>query len=162
MSQKRRQEVLESFSKPLKDDDYSSTQPAAASASATQKRRTGRAAKIILDSDEEDAIDQKEDADFVVHSDSDDSFLDDREAALPWNKNKGKGKGKGKAKKAKGSKGSSSYSNGGNPKVLLISLKAGALGLNLTVANNVYLWVHYFLILHVRLLTTCCCYRMDP
>jgi SWI/SNF-related matrix-associated actin-dependent regulator of chromatin subfamily A3 len=29
--------------------------------------------------------------------------------------------------------------NGVNPKVMLISLKAGALGLNLTVANNVYL-----------------------
>lgn len=28
---------------------------------------------------------------------------------------------------------------GANPKVMLISLKAGALGLNLTVANNVYL-----------------------
>ncbi|KAL1741859.1 SNF2 family N-terminal domain-containing protein [Schizophyllum fasciatum] len=27
-----------------------------------------------------------------------------------------------------------------NPRVMLISLKAGALGLNLTVANNVYLW----------------------
>ena len=29
--------------------------------------------------------------------------------------------------------------DGPNPKVMLISLKAGALGLNLTVANNVYL-----------------------
>jgi SWI/SNF-related matrix-associated actin-dependent regulator of chromatin subfamily A3 len=29
--------------------------------------------------------------------------------------------------------------NGINPKVMLISLKAGALGLNLTVANNIYL-----------------------
>ena len=29
--------------------------------------------------------------------------------------------------------------DGVNPRVMLISLKAGALGLNLTVANNVYL-----------------------
>lgn len=43
-------------------------------------------------------------------------------------KNKGNGKG------------GITFSLGkGNPKVMLISLKAGALGLNLTVANNVYL-----------------------
>ncbi|KAI0298566.1 SNF2 family N-terminal domain-containing protein [Russula brevipes] len=30
--------------------------------------------------------------------------------------------------------------DGVNPKIMLISLKAGALGLNLTVANNIYLW----------------------
>ena len=61
----------------------------------------------------------------------------------------GKGKGKGKAKSAgKGKKKASIPStpvrdtpqfDGVNPRVMLISLKAGALGLNLTVANNVYL-----------------------
>lgn len=45
-------------------------------------------------------------------------------------------KGKGKAKS---SLVDTLKSRADNPKVMLISLKAGALGLNLTVANNVYL-----------------------
>jgi SWI/SNF-related matrix-associated actin-dependent regulator of chromatin subfamily A3 len=44
-------------------------------------------------------------------------------------------KGKGKAKDVR----SVSPDEDGNPRVMLLSLKAGALGLNLTVANNVYL-----------------------
>jgi SWI/SNF-related matrix-associated actin-dependent regulator of chromatin subfamily A3 len=63
---------------------------------------------------------------------------------------RGKGKGKGKANgKSKtgtrsrvapvGNTMDEQSSSRVNPKVMLISLKAGALGLNLTVANNIYL-----------------------
>ncbi|PVF99077.1 hypothetical protein CPB86DRAFT_784078 [Serendipita vermifera] len=48
-----------------------------------------------------------------------------------WNKRKGKGK----ANTGR----STDYSSGENPVVMLISLKSGALGLNCTVANNVFL-----------------------
>ena len=64
---------------------------------------------------------------------------------LSWvegKKGKGKGKGKGKAKATKASTQVQTpvpQFDGVNPRVMLISLKAGALGLNLTFANNVYL-----------------------
>ncbi|KAF7315555.1 hypothetical protein MIND_00070800 [Mycena indigotica] len=60
---------------------------------------------------------------------------DEEEVSAPTSTRKGKGKGKQKAK-------ASSYSaphTTNNIKVMLISLKAGALGLNLTVANHVFL-----------------------
>lgn len=53
-------------------------------------------------------------------------------------------KGKGKGTRGKSVKRSKSFAGSLDiPKVMLISLKAGALGLNLTVANNVYLCVFY-------------------
>jgi len=70
---------------------------------------------------------------------------DDADGA-PTRSKKGKGKAKGKSKgkgkaAARSQLGSleDTVMNGVNPKVMLISLKAGALGLNLTVANNIYL-----------------------
>ncbi len=132
MSAKRRQEVLQQFSIPLADDD---TQAGPVSA-PSQRNRKGRASAIILDEDDDLNGDNQDDKEFVTRNDdSDDSFLDDDDE-LPWAKKKGKGKAKAKSKRA------TDTSIGGlsvNPKVLLISLKAGALGLNLTVANNVYL-----------------------
>ena len=99
---------------------------------------------MVIDDDDFNDND-RDDGEFQAGNDeSDDSFLDDEDDDLPWAKKKGKGKGKAKAKAKKSSLGADSSfgrssMGGANPKVLLISLKAGALGLNLTVANNVYL-----------------------
>ena len=69
---------------------------------------------------------------------------DDDSAPRQTQSKKGKAKAKGK-KKASVSTSTSKFDgaqfDGVNPRVMLISLKAGALGLNLTVANNVYLSV---------------------
>ncbi|KAJ6587041.1 SNF2 family N-terminal domain-containing protein [Mycena vulgaris] len=128
MSAKRRQETIAQFSVPVDDDDVGAT-----TASAGRRSR-GRSS--------EGSLGRGEDSDFVMEVADDSDFLDDEDDNTIYAKKnkKAKGKGKGKAQ-AK----SSSYttrptlSPGENPKVMLISLKAGALGLNLTVANNVYL-----------------------
>jgi hypothetical protein len=84
-------------------------------------------------------IDNGDDDGFVPQVDFD---SDDGADVPPTRNKKGKGKARGKSKAA------ARYDfapvgvaamNGINPKVMLISLKAGALGLNLTVANNIYL-----------------------
>jgi SWI/SNF-related matrix-associated actin-dependent regulator of chromatin subfamily A3 len=84
-------------------------------------------------------IDDGDDDSFVPQVDFD---SDDGADGPPTRNKKGKAKAKGKSKAA------ARYAfapvgvvpmNGINPKVMLISLKAGALGLNLTVANNIYL-----------------------
>ncbi|RDB25140.1 DNA repair protein rad5 [Hypsizygus marmoreus] len=116
MSAKRRQETIARFSIPLPDGEGSSIR-----------------SRIVNDED-----------DYVMDG-SDDGFLDDEDDNCAFS---GKRKGK-KSTKMKG-KGRASTSNrrsdvdgssfgGENPKVMLLSLKAGAVGLNLTVANNVYL-----------------------
>ncbi|KAG8857347.1 hypothetical protein FRB96_005834 [Tulasnella sp. 330] len=58
---------------------------------------------------------------------------DDWEPAVQTRSKKGKGKGNTRDNRGEGSGGKQ------NPSVMLISLKAGALGLNLTVANRVFL-----------------------
>jgi SWI/SNF-related matrix-associated actin-dependent regulator of chromatin subfamily A3 len=89
----------------------------------------------------DDGDDGDDDDGFVPQVDFD---SDDGADGPPTRNKKGKGKGKAKGK----SKAAARYDfapagvaamNGINPKVMLISLKAGALGLNLTVANNIYL-----------------------
>ena len=87
------------------------------------------------------------DSDFIFQDDDDDDddfIVSDDDSDRP-KKRKGKGKAKAKPKSKAASKSTSGArspaSSGYNPKVMLISLKAGALGLNLTVANNVYLYV---------------------
>ena len=91
--------------------------------------------------------DDDNDGDFVANDDDeddDDFIVDDDEDRKPTKK---KGKGKRKASTKIVSSAAldldfpSYLTDGVNPKVMLISLKAGALGLNLTVANNVYLYV---------------------
>jgi SWI/SNF-related matrix-associated actin-dependent regulator of chromatin subfamily A3 len=145
MSAKRRQETLERFSLPLEDDVTLET-CAETPLPPTRSRRSSTQATSHGESID---IDDDGDADFTVNGISDDDdFLDneDDNSAFSSKPRKGKGKAKGNTKgkaKAKstarraGVNGSSFA--GENPKVMLISLKAGALGLNLTVANNVYL-----------------------
>ena len=102
-------------------------------------------------------MDSEQDARAVlVISDDEDEFVpqvyvisddDDFDGAPTNRKDKRKAEGKRKASARTGSAPMENNvtafrapaTNGVNPKVMLISLKAGALGLNLTVANNVYL-----------------------
>lgn len=104
-------------------------------------RSTRRGAASAGEYQEADAmlIDNGDDDGFVPQVDFD---SDDAADGPPTRNKKGKGRAKGKSKAA------AQYDlapvggaamNGINPKVMLISLKAGALGLNLTVANNIYL-----------------------
>ncbi|QRW25469.1 SNF2 family amino-terminal protein [Rhizoctonia solani] len=111
LSAKRRQEVLQRFSRPLPVKN-----------SAIRRTSNGRNTK-----------DSGSDSDYAP---GDDDFIDDDDgtyfSATQSSKGKGKvGKGKGKT--------TSGRAFGGNPKVLLISLKSGATGLNLTVANHLFL-----------------------
>ncbi|KIJ49379.1 hypothetical protein M422DRAFT_65895 [Sphaerobolus stellatus SS14] len=138
MSARRRQEVLERFSKPLVGVAVRQDDP------LPSQRRSRSSAKIVLDSSDFDR-----DSDFIPagHSDGDNSFIDDSDDDDSACTSKGKGKGKAKAKSKSKARSTTKamddfdiYKNdSGNPVVMLISLKAGALGLNLTVANNVYL-----------------------
>ncbi len=153
MSAKRRQETLETFCVPLGEDtpetaNIQST-PISSTSEGQQTRRSARTSRRSAASageyQEADAMlfDNGDDDEFVPQkdADSDDGIGHD---GLPTQNKKGKGKGKakGKSKAAARSDFASvgiAPMNGINPKVMLISLKAGALGLNLTVANNIYL-----------------------
>ncbi|KAF8588628.1 hypothetical protein K439DRAFT_1651796 [Ramaria rubella] len=133
MSARRRQEVLEKFCVPLKP-----TEPTVNSLPVKRSRRSS--GRVIMDSDDFNA----QDGEFIPDNQSDgvDSFLDDSDDDNMWTTKKGKGKavGKSKPKKLKQSSQFEAFDDCiNNPVVMLISLKAGALGLNLTVANNVYL-----------------------
>jgi hypothetical protein len=104
-------------------------------------RSTRRGAASAGEHQEADAIliDDGNDDCFVPEFDLD---SDDGTDGPPTRNKKGKGKAKGKSKAATRSDFAPvgvAAMNGINPKVMLISLKAGALGLNLTVANNIYL-----------------------
>ncbi|KAJ7446182.1 SNF2 family N-terminal domain-containing protein [Mycena galericulata] len=124
MSAKRRQETIAQFSIPLAADDGRGVTEAS--------RGRGRSS--------EGSIGRGQDSDFVMELDDDSDFIDDGDDDTMYSKKKSKGKGKGKAKaNAASYTAKSKIAPGENPAVMLISLKAGALGLNLTVANNVYL-----------------------
>jgi SWI/SNF-related matrix-associated actin-dependent regulator of chromatin subfamily A3 len=130
MSARRRQEVLERFSIPLEVKNTSSL----------PKRSRRSTAKIVVDSDDHDSQDSPaQESDLVLKNqeDDDDSFLDDSDDEVtPWTAKKGKAKATPKPKAKRRSQ-IDAFSDYRNPVVMLISLKAGALGLNLTVANNV-------------------------
>ena len=141
MSAKKRQDALARFSVPL--DDSPST--LGADGEALPSRRTRRSSKKAILDDGDLNMDADDDGDFVAI----DSATDDEGPFVSKSQknkhNAKKGEGKNKSNATTQSRGSiragfdgSSFS-GKNPKVMLISLKAGALGLNLTVANNVYL-----------------------
>ena len=145
MSAKRRQETIAQFSVPVREDEPPSvaTQEAPVSMQATRTRkRTTRSKTIVIDGE----VDDDKDDDFVVgdDDDDDDDFIVDDEDRKPSKKGKGKRNATVKTKTVTSTilddLDFPTYSaDGVNPKVMLISLKAGALGLNLTVANNVYL-----------------------
>ncbi len=122
MSARRRQETLERFCVPI-DPESSHTHP------ATQPERPYRRSRTASTLNNLD-----------VKAENNDSFIDDsdyenfKSSAIRKSKSKSKGKAK-----ATSTPFEPIMSAGENPKVMLISLKAGALGLNLTVANNVYL-----------------------
>ena len=147
ISAKRRQETLEIFSVPLGQDapeiaNIRST-PIASASEGQQMRRSLRSTRRCAagEYEETDAMlnDNRDGDDFLPQNDFD---SDDGDNGPPTGNKKGKGKVKDKGKAAArydfASVGIAAM-NGINPKVMLISLKAGALGLNLTVANNIYL-----------------------
>ena len=129
MSAKRRQETIDRFCVPL-DDNQNIT-----SWVDTRGSRSEQSSDSPCDTtDEDDTNTQPDDSDYVEFEDD---SISDCESVFPVNR---KGKGKGKFKKSrKPNKAKDELFYVDNPKVLLLSLKAGALGLNLTVANNVYL-----------------------
>lgn len=156
MSAKRRQETLETFCVPIEHDSgeamsahrtpiapVSEAQPTRRSVRSS--RRGGANARESHQDAEVTLIDGDGDDDFVPGMDADN---DDGVGGAPTQSKSGKTKAKGKGKAATRSHLTpvedtaayrTSITNGVNPKVMLISLKAGALGLNLTVANNIYL-----------------------
>ena len=158
MSAKERQEVLSRFCRPLDGDEapiapvpppHTDNMDKEASGRLTRASSRSASASTGMDVDANSVVDDGKDGDFVVKGDDDD-FDDDFDDDLSaWIQKKSKKKGKDRAKAKTrllagssnvGSKGSYHRSSTGeNPRVLLISLKAGALGLNLTVANNVFL-----------------------
>ncbi|KAJ4001522.1 P-loop containing nucleoside triphosphate hydrolase protein [Lentinula boryana] len=150
MSAKRRADAITRFSVPLE------RMQAVKTSAAPGSRRASR--KTSYNVDEGDRNDNEDDEDFGT----DDGQSDFEKEVTVTRKNKGKGK-------AKQTQGDSDFEdelsfesiqNQNNPAVMLISLKAGALGLNLTVANNVYLWVS--LVLLPKFLISFLWYRMDP
>ncbi|KAJ6594021.1 SNF2 family N-terminal domain-containing protein [Mycena capillaripes] len=127
MSAKRRQETIAQFSIPVTDDDEIT--------STARHRSRGRSS--------EGSLGRGDESDFVMGPDNDSDFVDDEDDDTVYSKKKSKAKGKGKGKgKAKASSYTArpTFSAGENPKVMLISLKAGALGLNLTCSNTVFFW----------------------
>jgi SWI/SNF-related matrix-associated actin-dependent regulator of chromatin subfamily A3 len=127
MSVKRRQEALQMFGRPIEDETVLS---ATEGLSGRVRRSTRASAGISTVADDESS-------DFENNTaDEDTDFLDDDDV-LQRKKSSSKGKGKGKAKETYTA--ASTRQSGENPKVMLLSLKAGAQGLNLTVANNVFL-----------------------
>lgn len=139
MSAKRRQETIARFSVPIKED----AAPAPATIPTQSNGRTTRQRKRtnnVIPDDDILVPDDDGDADFVADGDDDDDdfIVDDEPKKQTKATSKAKGKRRESPKTAFDDLMSASF-DGPNPKIMLISLKAGALGLNLTVANNVYL-----------------------
>ncbi len=164
MSARRRQETIARFSVPINPGEVTTTPPLSQvaqlpssqpsepiSSQRSARRRTRSSQSILLDG----SIDDDKDDDFIIFDpssddDDDDFFVDDEN--VPPTRTQAAKKGKGKAKGGAKGKGKKTArvsdlvpeefipaTSDVNPRVMLISLKAGALGLNLTVANNVYL-----------------------
>jgi SWI/SNF-related matrix-associated actin-dependent regulator of chromatin subfamily A3 len=117
MSAKRRQDAIERFSIPLEDNEIGALSDDPEPVTRSRGRATTIAARNV----------EYDDADT---DDSDEDFEDDDHSPTS-STHKRKGKGKNCS--------SNNSLCGDNPKVMLLSLKCGSLGLNLTVANNVYL-----------------------
>ncbi|KAG2129835.1 SNF2 family N-terminal domain-containing protein [Suillus bovinus] len=138
LSAKRRKEVLEQFSIPLEAEEDLAVD---IETSVPLRRRRASTQTLV----EEDVLLEEDDSSFVVDDtdDGDDDFEEDISTMAKKGKGKSKPKNKGKAKATYGpstSKNDGSCFGSKIPRVMLISLKAGSLGLNLTVANNVIFW----------------------
>ncbi|EMD31673.1 hypothetical protein CERSUDRAFT_88802 [Gelatoporia subvermispora B] len=137
MSARRRQETIARFSVPLGANPSSSILPTVSEPSRPSRRTrasqpTSADTVAILDDDQDD--------DFILSDhDTDDDFGDSDGARRRKKTRNWKGKHKASNTAMSTLRRNSHRLDGPNPKVMLISLKAGALGLNLTVANNVYL-----------------------
>ncbi|KAL0578764.1 hypothetical protein V5O48_003262 [Marasmius crinis-equi] len=132
MSAKRRQEAIARFSVPLKVNSAparKTTPPP-----QTSGGRTRRASAKKIDAEAWGANDDDDDDFVMATSEADYSDFDDDS---PKGKNS-KGKGK-QVYPGDDDLGDIAFATNDNPAVMLLSLKAGAVGLNLTVANNVYL-----------------------
>ncbi|TFK26482.1 hypothetical protein FA15DRAFT_667364 [Coprinopsis marcescibilis] len=116
MSAKRRQEAIAKFSIPITKRAPAPTPPVAETSSGRPRRstRSVSSSSVTMQLDADDSED-----DYNPGND-DHVGMDDMDLPLDY-------------------AGEPSLNDNANPKVMLISLKAGALGLNLTVANNVYL-----------------------
>jgi SWI/SNF-related matrix-associated actin-dependent regulator of chromatin subfamily A3 len=155
MSAKRRQETLEAFCIPIGHEtlETSSIQsvpdvPTSEVQQTKRSRRSTRRGEANTGEYEQEYVmptNGDDDDDFVLEMDVEsDNDVDGARARGKKGKGKAKGKSKARTRSRVASVGDailngSSISNGVNPKIMLISLKAGALGLNLTVANNIYL-----------------------
>jgi SWI/SNF-related matrix-associated actin-dependent regulator of chromatin subfamily A3 len=113
MSAKRRQEAIERFNVPLEDNEAGSS--LGERVPTTRSRLRPKTSSNSVGDD-----------DSHVNSTDDDFIDDDDNGSASIRKRKGKGK-------------ANTNTHGENPRVMLLSLKCGSLGLNLTVANNVYL-----------------------
>ena len=153
MSAKRRADTIANFSIPVKDVSLAVDEPAETS-SRLRPVTQPQSQSIDIDDDGDNA------SDFVPDDESDYSATefesDEEPRAKKW-KAKGKAKAKGKVpSKSSVLEALEELDRESNPRVMLISLKgvhvnrylldyahgdhvAGALGLNLTVANNVFL-----------------------
>ncbi|KAF5380521.1 hypothetical protein D9615_004518 [Tricholomella constricta] len=112
MSARRRQETIERFSVPIADG-------------------------VPADENKMGNMNGEDSGDYIM-DDDEDEFIDDEDDDCTFSRKKKKGKKARSKGKGRASVSGSSFA-GENPKVMLLSLKAGAVGLNLTVANNVYL-----------------------
>lgn len=146
MSAKQREDTIARFSVPLKSAHEESpiTSPCKDEVNldpskhfkAAMAAGAGRfAVNFDFDSDVECALGT---------SDKDGDFTDEYTEDEPRAKTRAKGKGKSVPKARLSRKrvvedNDFMHAGGTNPVVMLISLKAGALGLNLTAANNVFL-----------------------
>lgn len=149
MSARRRQETIARFSVPITEDTAPATQSVSqlGSTGRAQRRTRKKTSNVVTDDEDDVGMNGNDgnDSDFVAQDqDGDDSDFTDDEDADDRPKKKPKGKGKAKAQRGRATSSRVDMLDGSafedvNPKVMLISLKAGALGLNLTVANNVYL-----------------------
>ncbi|KAG9316303.1 hypothetical protein JVU11DRAFT_2334 [Chiua virens] len=136
LSARKREEVLERFSIPLDPDE------SPAPGGLPPPSRPHRTQTQISLAEDDDNVSDGNNSDFIAGDESDDEFEEDISTRVNKSKAKvQKFKGKGKAKAIPEIKRvfNPSAFSGENPKVMLISLKAGALGLNLTVANHVFL-----------------------
>lgn len=133
MSARRRQETIARFSVPLDAIPPTVSGPSRSSRRARASQPTSADNAAVPDDDQDDHFS-------LSDHNADDDFGEDSDGAKRRKKTRD-GKGKQKASNAATSTlGRNPHRlDGPNPKVMLISLKAGALGLNLTVANNVYL-----------------------